>query len=102
MKHFELVRNYLCDGDGTINSLIACVTLLPSGLTNFVGLKILAGPQAYPPGASKVKFLGSLTVVLVVPAAPTESWNPLTALVDPFLPQELRIPPLQQFSTCWL
>lgn len=54
--------------------LIACVTLLPSCVTNLVGLTILAGPQVYPgPGAFKVKFFGTLTVLLVVPAAPTLS-----------------------------
>uniref|UniRef100_A0A0A9E5C9 Uncharacterized protein n=1 Tax=Arundo donax TaxID=35708 RepID=A0A0A9E5C9_ARUDO len=37
---------------------------------------IRAGPQVYPgPGPMRVKFLGSLTVLLVVPARPTETWK---------------------------
>lgn len=69
---------------------------------NLVGLPTFAGPQVYPgPGALSVKFLGTLTVLLVVPAAPTLSWNELNAVVGSCA-QELITPPLQQFSICWL
>lgn len=57
-----------------INLLIAYVTFLPSGVINLVGLTILAGPQVYPgPGAFKVKFQATLTVLLFVPAEPIVS-----------------------------
>ena len=51
---------------------MAWVHLLLSDVRNLVGLTIFAIPQEYPgPGALNVKFFGSLTVLLVVPEAPT-------------------------------
>lgn len=84
------------------NLLKAWVTLLLSAVMNLVGLTILAGPQVYPgPGAFRVKFFGTLTVLLVVPAAPTLTWNELTALAGSWA-HEFITPPLQQFAICWL
>ncbi len=78
------------------------MTLLLSAVTNLLGLTFFAGPQVYPgPGALKVKFLGSLTVLLVVPAEPTLTWNELAALAGSWT-HELITPPLQQLAICWL
>ena len=57
------------------------MVLRVSGVTNWVGLTILAGPQVYPgPGPMSVKFLGTRTVLFVVPAAPTLIWKELAAV----------------------
>lgn len=61
-----------------------------------------AGPQVYPgPGPSKVKFLGSLTVLFEVPAKPTVIWNWETEAAESW-PHADSTPPLQQLANCWL
>lgn len=65
------------------NLLNACVTLRLSVPMNLVGFTIFAGLQVYPgPGALRVKFLGTLTVLFVVPACPIVSWKAETAVAE--------------------
>jgi len=82
--------------------LSAWVVLLPSCVTNLLGFTILATPQVYPgPGALRVKFFGTRTVLFVVPAAPTLTWKELAAFAGSCT-QELMTPPLQQLAICML
>lgn len=63
---------------------------------------IFAGPQVYPgPGPSKVKFLGSLTVLFEVPPCPTLTWKAETE-AEGSCPHDAMTPPLQQLLNCWL
>ncbi|PON42908.1 hypothetical protein PanWU01x14_278040 [Parasponia andersonii] len=56
-------------------------------------------PETASPGAFRVKFLGEVTVLMLVPAWPTLSWNEAAALAGSW-PHELSTPPLQQFAIC--
>lgn len=84
----------------TMNLLKARVTLLGSADKNLVGRTIFALEQEYPPpGAVRVWFLGNCTVSFVVPAFPTEIWNPAVDFRASWSWVN-RTPPLQQPATC--
>ncbi len=86
----------------TSYALKAWVRRRPSLVKNKLGATLTAGPQVYPgPGVLRAKFLGSLTVVLVLPDLPTVIWKAATALAGSCA-KEARTPPRQQLATCWL
>jgi len=84
------------------NLLRAWVALRPSALQNFVGLPTMARPHVYPgPGVLRVKFFGTLTVLLVVPARPTLIWKEEAAFAGSWL-KVFMTPALQQLAICML